>query len=52
MIHICPNIENVVSVQNIMNKIPTYASLNLSFSANTWANMVDPSNIGLLGKRG
>ena len=28
-----------------MNKIPTYAPLDLSFSANTWVNMVDPSNI-------
>ena len=28
-----------------MNTIPTYAPPALSFSANTWANMVDPSNI-------
>ena len=37
--------DNVISVQNIMNTIPTYAPPALSFSANTWANMVDPSNI-------
>ena len=28
-----------------MNAIPVYASLVLSFSTNTWANMVDLSNI-------
>ena len=28
-----------------MNTIPTYAPPALSFSTNTWANMVDPSNI-------
>ena len=27
------------------NIIPAYKPLALSFSANTWANMVDPSNI-------
>ena len=28
-----------------MNTIPAYTPLALSFSANTWTNMVDPSNI-------
>ena len=40
-----PNADNVISVQNITNTIPTYAPPTLSFSANTWENMVDPSNI-------
>ena len=40
-----PNADNVISVQNIINTIPTYAPSALSFSANTWENMVDPSNI-------
>ena len=37
--------DNVINVQNITNKIPTYAPPAFSFSANTWANMIDPSNI-------
>ena len=40
-----PDADNVISVQNITNTIPTYAPPTLSFSANTWENMVDPSNI-------
>ena len=40
-----PNADNVISVQNITNTIPTYAPSALSFFANTWENMVDPSNI-------
>ena len=45
---------NVVSVQNITNTIPDYAPPALSFSTNTWENMVDPSHIFLclLGERG
>ena len=45
---------NVVSVQNITNTIPAYAPPALSFSTNTWENMVDPSHIFLclLGVRG
>ncbi|KAK9996617.1 hypothetical protein SO802_021303 [Lithocarpus litseifolius] len=37
--------DNVISVPNITNTIPAYTPLALSFSTNTWANMVDPSNI-------
>ena len=40
-----PDANNVISVQNIMNTIPAYTPPALSFSANTWENMVDPSNI-------
>ena len=40
-----PNADNVISVQNIMDTIPTYAPPALSFSANTWENMIDPSHI-------
>ena len=40
-----PDADNVISVQNITNTIPAYAPPALSFSANTWKNMVDPSNI-------
>ena len=40
-----PDADNVISVQNITNTIPTYAPPALSFSANTWENMVDPSHI-------
>ena len=36
---------NVTSVQNITNTIHAYTSPALSFSTNTLANMVDPSNI-------
>ena len=35
---------NVISVQNITNTIPAYAPLALSFFANNWENMVDPSH--------
>ena len=37
--------DNVISVQNITDTILAYAPLALSFSANTWENMVDPSHI-------
>ena len=37
--------DNVISVQNITNTIHAYTSPALSFSTNTLANMVDPSNI-------
>ena len=37
-----PDADNVISVQNITDTIPAYAPLALSFSANTWKNMVDP----------
>ena len=40
-----PNAYIVIIVQNITNTIPAYAPPTVSFSANTWANMVDPSNI-------
>ena len=40
-----PNAENVISVQNITVTIPAYAPPALSFSANTWENMVDHSHI-------
>ena len=40
-----PDADNVISVQNITNTIPAYAPLVLSFSANTWENMVDHSHI-------
>ena len=40
-----PYADNVISVQNIANTIPAYTSPALSFSANTWKNMVDPSHI-------
>ena len=40
-----PDTDNVISVQNIMNTISANAPPALSFSANTWENMVDPSNI-------
>ena len=36
---------NVTSVQNITNTIHAYTSPALSFSTNTLANMIDPSNI-------
>ena len=38
------NADNVISVQNIMDTIPAYTPPALSFSANTWENMVDPSH--------
>ena len=49
-----PYVDNVISVQNITNTIPAYAPPALSFSTNTWENMVDPSHIFLclLGERG
>ena len=40
-----PDVDNVISVQNITNRITAYTPPALSFSANNWANMVDPSNI-------
>nr|XP_023897356.1 uncharacterized protein LOC112009253 [Quercus suber] len=40
-----PDADNVLSVQNITDTIPTYAPPALSFSANTWENMADPSHI-------
>ena len=40
-----PDADNVISVQNITDTIPTYAPPALSFFANTWENMVDPSHI-------
>ena len=40
-----PDADNVISVQNITNTISTNAPPALSFSANTWENMVDPSHI-------
>ena len=39
------DVDNVISVHNIKNTIPAYAPPSLSFSTNTWANMIDPSNI-------
>ena len=40
-----PYADNVISVQNITSTILAYAPPALSFSANTWENMVDPSHI-------
>ena len=40
-----PDADNVISVQNITVTIPAYAPPALSFSANTWENIVDPSHI-------
>ena len=40
-----PDADNVISVQNITDTIPAYAPPALSFSANTWSNMVDPSHM-------
>ena len=40
-----PDADNVISVQNITNTISANAPPALSFSTNTWENMVDPSNI-------
>ena len=40
-----PDADNVISVQNITDIIPAYAPPALSFSANTWENMIDPSHI-------
>ena len=42
-----PYVDNVISVQNITNTILAYAPLALSFSANTWENMVNPSHINM-----
>ena len=39
------NADNVISVQNITDTIPAYAPPALSFSTNTWENIIDPSNI-------
>ena len=52
-----PDADNVISIQNITDTIPAYAPPALSFSANTWENMVDPSHnlcyrLCLLGERG
>ena len=43
-----PDADNVISVQNITDTIRAYAPVALSFSANTWENMVDPSHIEIL----
>ena len=40
-----PDADNVISVPNITDTIPAYTPPALSFSTNTWTNMVDPSNI-------
>ena len=40
-----PEANNVLIVQNIADTIPAYTPPALSFSANTWKNMVDPSHI-------
>ena len=40
-----PDADNVISVQNITNTILAYAPPALSFSTNTWENMIDPSHI-------
>ncbi|XP_065630262.1 uncharacterized protein LOC112010632 [Quercus suber] len=40
-----PYADNVLSVQNNTDTIPGYAPPALSFSANTWENMVDPSHM-------
>ena len=40
-----PDADNVISVQNITDTIPAYAPPALSFSANTWSNMVDSSHM-------
>ena len=37
--------DNVLSVQNITNTIPAYSPPALSFSENTWENMIDHSHI-------
>ena len=42
------DVDNVISVQNITSTISAYAPPALSFSANTWTNMVDSSNIEIL----
>ena len=39
-----PDADNVISVQNITDTIPAYTPPALSFSANTWENMVDLSH--------
>ena len=40
-----PDADNIIIVQNITDTIPAYAPLALSFSTNTWENMVNPSHI-------
>ena len=40
-----PDADNVINVENIIDTIPTYAPPALSFSANIWENIVDPSHI-------
>ena len=40
-----PDADNIISVQNITDTIPAYAPPALSFSTNTWENMVDLSHI-------
>ena len=32
-------------MQHVANKVPTYKAHGLSFHANTWDNIVDPSNV-------
>ena len=40
-----PDADNVISVQNITDIILAYTPPALSFFANTWENMIDPSHI-------
>ena len=40
-----PDADIVLSVQNITDIIPAYSAPALSFSENTWENMIDPSHI-------
>ena len=37
-----------IGVQHVTNTIPTYKAHGLSFHANTWDNIVDPSNVEIL----
>ena len=39
------DIGDHIGVQNVTNAIPTYEVHALSFHANTWDNIVDPSNV-------
>ena len=40
-----PDADSVISVQNITDTISAYAPPALSFFANTWENMFNPSHI-------
>ena len=40
-----PDADNVLSVQNITDTIPAYSPPTLSFSENTWENMIDHSHM-------